>query len=521
MKTFLQRFGTFVLGVLHGFDRLRFRGSKRQLCNAAGVLSYLSHVRVSLVDYKAHYAKDSTIRLCRFIETEAKQAGLYRYLNNCQEEKEKVALRMASERGRRQGLIAVLGCVEPCQIVQVRGNPETKKLEPRIELGKCLHYYHYYLDPQYGLRYTRLQSWFPFTMHVGLNGRDWLARQMTNAGLDHAQKDNTFTWVEDWEAAQALLDQQLRTDWSALLEGWARESHPWLEQLLPCPIPYYWAVQEAEYATDIAFRQAEDLARLYPRWVHQATALLHSTDVLRFMGYRLTKAGQPRQNLAGEVLTTIKELVTGTCVKHRVLQNLLKMYDKFAQVLRLENLLINVRDFKVFRQREGDPDGPMAYLRLRKGVADLYRRAELGQKINERYAEALAAVEDKTSLAELARDLGQRTTWKGQPVRALNPLAPGDVALLEAINRGEFLLNGFRNRDLRALLFADSPVATPPEAKRQSAKVTRLLRLLRAHGLITKVPKTHRYQLSTSGRSQVNALLAARQANPDHLLKAA
>lgn len=521
MKFFLQRFGALVLGVLHGFDRLRFRGSKRLLCYPAGVLSLLSQLRVRLVDYKEHYAKDTTIALCRSIETQAKEAGLYRYLNNCQEEKEEVALRMAAEQGRRQGLIAVLGCVEPCQIVQVRGNPETKKLEPRIELGRCLHYYHYYLDPKYGLRYTRLQSWFPFTMHVGLNGRDWLARQMTNAGLAYVQKDNTFTWVQDWEATQALLDKQLRTDWSALLEGWAQESHPWLEKLLPCSVPYYWAVQEAEYATDIAFRTAADLGRLYPRWVHQATALLQSTDVLRFLGYRLTKAGQPRQDLGGEVRSTIKELVTGTCVKHHVLQNLLKMYDKFGQVLRLENLLINVRDFKVFRQREGDPEGPMAYLRLRKAVADMHRRAELGQKINDRYAAALATVEDKIPLAELAGDLGQRTTWKGRPARALNPLAADDAALLTAINRGEFVLNGFRNRDLRALLFANSPAATPEESKRQSAKVTRLLRLLRAHGIVTKVPKTHRYQLSPSGRSKLTGLLAARQANTQQLLNAA
>lgn len=521
MTSFLQRFAAVVLGVLHGFDHLRFRGSKRLLCYPAGALSYLWKLQVLLKDYKEYYAKETTIALCRSIETEAKQAGLYRYLNNCQEQKEEVALRMAAEQGRRQGLIAVLGCVEPCRILQVRGNPQTKMLEPRIEFGKCLHYYHYFLDADYGLRYTRLQSWFPFTMHVGLNGRDWLARQMTKAELTYVQKDNTFTWVQDWEAAQALLDEQRTTAWPALLDRWAQQSHPWLENLLKCPVPYYWSAQEAEYATDIAFRTAEDLGRLYPRWVHQATALLQSTDVLRFLGYRLTKAGQPRQDLDGEVLTTIKELVTGTCVKHHVLQNLLKMYDKFGQVLRLENLLINVRDFKVFRQREGDPDGPMQYLRLRKGVADMHRRAELGQKINERYAAALATVAEKTPLAELTGDLGQHTTWKGRPARALNPLAAGDVALLEAINRGEFILNGFRNRDLRALLFAESPAATPEEAKRQSAKVTRLLRLLRAHGIITKVPKTHRYQVSAAGRNKVTALLAARHANTEQLLNAA
>jgi hypothetical protein len=520
MKSFFQRFGSLILGVLHGFDRLRFRGSKRLLCNPGGVASYLSQVNVLLKDYKS-YAKATTVELCKTIETQAKPAGLYRYLNNSQESKEETALRLAAEHGRQHGLIAVLGCVEPCQVVQVRGNRQTRELELRIEPSKCLHYYHYYLDADYGLRYTRLQTWFPFTMHVGVNGRDWLARQMTQAGLAYQQKDNCFTRCADWEAAQRLLDEQLTTDWASLLDGWAAASHPWLSQLLGPPVPYYWSVQEGEYATDIAFRTPEDLQRLYPRFVQYATGPLKSTDVLRFLGYRVTKAGRPHRNLAGEVVTTVKELVEGTCVRHRVLQNVQKMYDKFGQVLRLENLLINVRDFKVFRTREGDPDGPMEYLRLRKGVADVHRRAELGQKINERYAAALATVEEKTPLGELVKGLGQPTIWKGRSVRALNPLAPADVELLEAVNRGEFLLNGFRNRDLRALLFADAASAKGEEAKRQSAKVTRLLRLLRAHGVITKVPKTHRYQVSAAGRNQIAALLAARQAGTEQLLKAA
>jgi len=273
MRSFLQRFGSLILGVLHGFDRLRLRGSRRLLCNPGGVSSFLSQVPVPLKDYKS-YAKETTVALCKTIETEAKQAGLYQYLNNCQESKEETALRLAAEHQTQQGLIAVLGCVEPCQVVQVRGNRQTRELELRIEPGKCLHYYHYYLDADYGLRYTRLQSWFPFTMHVGLNGRDWLARQMTKAGLAYQQKDNCFTWVEDWEAAQRLLDEQLTTEWAPLLDGWAAESHPWLPQLLVPPVPYYWSVQEGEYATDIAFRTPEDLQRLYPRLVQYATGPL-------------------------------------------------------------------------------------------------------------------------------------------------------------------------------------------------------------------------------------------------------
>src|SRR5439155_6005942 len=166
--------------------------------------------------YKS-YAKTTTVQLCQAIETAAKQAGLYQYLNNCQVSKEETALQRAAENKRTTGLIAVLGCVEPCQILQVRCSPETKQLEPRLEPGKCLHDYHYYLDPDFGLRYTRQQSWFPFTMHVRLNGRDWLAQQLIKAGLRYTKKDNGFTWVEDWGAAQRLLDEQLTTAWAALL----------------------------------------------------------------------------------------------------------------------------------------------------------------------------------------------------------------------------------------------------------------------------------------------------------------
>jgi hypothetical protein len=93
--------------------------------------------------------------------------------------------------------------------------------------------------------------------------------------------------------------------------------------------------------------------------------------VLRFLGYRVRKDGKPRADWAGEVTTRSKALVEGTCVKHQVLDNLRKMYDKFGPVLRLETLLRKVRDFKVYRTRAGAPDGPMDYGRLRKGVADL------------------------------------------------------------------------------------------------------------------------------------------------------
>jgi hypothetical protein len=148
------------------------------------------------------------------------------------------------------------------------------------------------------------------------------------------------------------------------------------------------------------------------------------------------------------------------------------------------------------------------------------RRAEISQAANERYLESLASVDETTPLEQLAGPLCRPVTWKGQRVRALNPLAKDDATLLQAVNRGEFLLHGFRNRDLVSLLYSSRRVPHE-EQRRRSAAVTRKLRLLRAHRLIKKVPHTHRYQLTEHGRTIITALLAAQQANTSQRLKAA
>lgn len=113
----------------------------------------------------------------------------------------------------------------------------------------------------------------------------------------------------------------------------------------------------------------------------------------------------------------------------------------------------------------------------------------------------------------------QRTKWKGRSARALNPLAQDDAKLLQAIHSGEFLLEGFRNRDLRQVLFGDAD--SPEERRRQMAKVTRLIRILRTHGLVHKISKTHRYTVSPQGCNTITALLTARAANTKELLQIA
>jgi hypothetical protein len=120
----------------------------------------------------------------------------------------------------------------------------------------------------------------------------------------------------------------------------------------------------------------------------------------------------------------------------------------------------------------------------------------------------------------LLKPLGQAVFQNGRRVaRPLNPLTGADGELLRTVANGDYLVHGFRNRDLRASLLG--PCADAQERRRQAAKITRQLALLKAHGLIKKIAKTHRYQLTAFGRRVTTALLAANAANADQFTTAA
>jgi hypothetical protein len=151
VKTFIQRFGSNILGVLHGFDRIRFRGTRRFLANVAGMMNFLWHRQVLLKDFQA-FAGNLTTQVRQAAEAVAlQQARPIEYLHNSVMDKEAWARTLAQRDGIQQGLIGVLKAVEGCWSYHVGPNRAKKKLELRAQPSKCLHYYHYFLDPEVGL----------------------------------------------------------------------------------------------------------------------------------------------------------------------------------------------------------------------------------------------------------------------------------------------------------------------------------------------------------------------------------
>lgn len=507
-ESFYSKFGRQITAVLSGFDRIRFRATLRMLYQPGMMDRYLAYCGIGLNRFK-EFAESTTAKIKAAAYQAAALAGRpLKYLGNNQLSKEDLARDLAHRDKIKEGLITIFTAVEPCLSYSVRGDHQTKKSKLVLETRKCTHFYHYYMHEQFGMLHVRVQSWLPFSVDVCLNGRAWLARQMDSAGLSYDQRDNCFIWVSDPVAAQQLLDQQLQTDWSSRLDDLLTRAHPLHAELgKPLGQRYYWSATQTEFATDLCFRDAVSLQALYPQFLHHAIRSFQSSDVLRFLGKRV-----PGMFRAGEVKSTLKNRPEGVRLRHTVNGNSVKVYNKEASILRVETTIVHAEQFRVYRP---DSHGELKWQGLRRGVADLWRRAQVSQAANSRYLEALASVTGTTPLFQEAQTVCRPVFLKGERYRPLNPWSVQDGTLLEAISRGEFTLNGFRNRDLRKLLYPNTDQIS--ERRRQSAALTRKLAILRAHRLIAKVSGTHRYNLTKSGRRILTALLAARRADVDQL----
>jgi hypothetical protein len=515
VNQFVARHASLVTCTLSGFDRVVLRGHLLPLLRDRGMFTFLTRAGVRLLDFKKFVLETSErVKQAALAEVQRRRRP-ESYLESPKVSKEDLARRLLREHPlQRPGLICAFKAVEPCMSFEYHRSADPGECGLKLRPKKCLHLYKYWLHPVLGFMSARLQTWFPFNVQICFNGREWLAQQLRRRGCLFKRVDNCFTWLANPVLAQRLMDEQLNTDWPAMLTPIARALNPLHDELFaPWPMDYYWSGYQTEWATDVVFENPHALASIYPALVQHATAHLQSPDVMRFL------APKAHGNFTGEIVTSFKDRAEGVRVKHWVRGNSIKRYDKAGSILRVETTIARTNDFKVLRPRHDLPAGRLEWRPLRKGIADLHRRAEVSQRSNERYLDALAVVDDTTPCSHLFDAVARPVVDEGRRFRALRIGDPDDLALLQTISRGEFATAGFRNRELRRLLHPASSTAPTAAQRRLSAQISRKLRLLRAHGLIKKIPRTHRYQLTERGRLLTAALRATRDANVKQLLR--
>jgi hypothetical protein len=505
MESFLVQHRDRVLGTLSGFDRLLFRGTLRSISYCAGMDRFLGAQHVRYADFSP-FVEDLSTRTKDHAEKVAQDHKRpYVYLQSSAERKEDIAKQIAKDDHINEGLVCILSCVEPCHSYHIRRNAKTQKPELVSVERKCLHLYYYYVDREFGLFHVRLQTWAPYPIQVCLNGREYLARRLTKEGIAFEQRDNCFARIDDLPKAQAMLDSLITRNWHRFLNMLVRRVNPLLGPQAGLDLhPYYWTIRDSEYATDVMFRKAEDLQAIYPALIDHAIHQFHSKDVLRFLGRRINA------RFNGEVTTSLLDRTEGVRIKHWVERNSIKMYDKEGSVLRIETTISNPRMFKAYREvlRHGQPG--MAWIPMRKGLADIARRAEVGRAANQRYLEALSVVKQPAPTHRVLDPVSRRIVKDGRPYRGLRPITVEETALFDAILRGEHLVQGFRNKDLHRQL-GHGEVTDSKLRRQASGRITRLLRLLRAHGLIRKVAKTNYYRITPKGHHVMTTALRIRE----------
>lgn len=486
MKDFLDKHRDKITGTLSCPDRIILKGHL-PLDYPAGMESFLFQQGIRIADFKS-FAPCQAERL----KDHAKQVAAlarrpFRYLDR-PERKDDRARAIAALDGITEGLVCVLSVIEPCRTFKVVPG----KRRPHLESAKrkCLFIYFYYLHPVFGLIHVRIQTWFPFLVQVYVNGHEWLARRMDEQGIKYRAIDNAFSWIEDPEAAQRLADRLPKETWLPLLDELACAVNPLLRDLLQ-GLRYYWVIDQAEYATDIMFKDREALQSLYPRLLRHASLCFSAEDVLTFLGRRLHHA------FAGEVLNDCKKRWPGARIKHRMKENWLKMYDKRGCVLRIETVINRPYEFRIWRRanRKGQP--VMGWHPMLKRIGHFPRYTEVSRIANYRYLNALAVVDDPAEAYRSLHRIAEPAQHNGRNVRGFNPAARDDIKLFTAVMAGDNAVMGLRNGDVRKALGLASKDAG--HNRKASARVSRLLKRLHVHGFLAKIPRSRRWRVTKAG----------------------
>ena len=504
MKKFIDKHTRKITGTIACFDRILFKGYLR-ISWAESMDQFMTSQGLLLKDFKKFVTKHSE-RVKGHAKTMAEKSRRpYIHLNG-RIRKEEKAREIAKKDGISQGLICVFSAVEACQSFKLAYGKDRPCLVNARR--KCLCLYYYFFDREFGFMHIRIPTWFPFTIQIYLNGHEWLAEKMNHHGIAHRKLDNAFLYIEDPQRAQRFSNGFAKKNWPRILNAFAKRFNPLLKDLLQS-MEYYWIADQVEFATDVMFTDHATLKPLYKELLRHATLCFSAEDVLTFLGRKL------HGRFEGEVLTDYKKRWPGARVKHRMKMNGIKMYDKHGSVLRIETVINHPYEFKIRRRGRRKGQEVMGWFPMAKGVANLYRYAEVSLIANDRYLDALSAVDDPAKAQQHIQNIAKRVRRNGKSYRGFNPISKIDLQLFLSVLRGEHSIMGFRNRDIRTRLFPKTK--DPISRRRHSSSVSRLLKLLHVHKLIAKIPRSRRWRVTSIGQVIMSMFIRLHHGNYSHL----
>ncbi|RLC16833.1 MAG: hypothetical protein DRH93_18230 [Deltaproteobacteria bacterium] len=520
MKLFIDKFSNLVKGTISGFDRIVFKGLVLPLMSTSEVMTFCRYKGILNKDYKKWIVKQTKIIIDNADQYARVNCGHpIIHIPTWRIRKEKLAHEQQKKGNILSGLIGVWSCLERGSSYRAvycaeAGFPQLKHYQVQ-----CKHLYFYFDDIEYGFMNIRLQTWFPYHIQICLNGREWLRRALEKEGIKFFVHGNKFLYIEDYQKAQQLLDKQLDIRFTDMLNDFALRIFPDMKDILGPYLSYYWTLWQSEWATDFIFDTSASLKSIMDSLLRYAHIAGTSCRVLRYLDRPVTKSGRPDNRAQDTVVTRITDFNDGIRLRHWVDHNSVKIYNE-QNNLRVETTINDPGKFKVFRHKQGqDKKETKQRLPLRKGVMDTPLRAAVSQDVNNRLMDDLSFLKEETPLCNIMDGLIKGIIKNGRKFRGLDPVGK-DRELILLLTDPAFMISGFTNKMLRNDL-SNVSFGSGRRDKQLSAKVSRHLKLLRVHGIIRKLPRQNRYQVTIKGMQLAKALNALLAASTENLLKMA
>lgn len=488
-----KKYSDKITGVISCFDRVVIQGTLPGWCYNMGMTSFLYAQKIKIFDYPA-FANTLRLELRDHAELIAKDNNLeIEFIRKSKSFRKEARIKeLLASRGMQPGLVHIFSAMEACTSYKPWHDKKTGKTFLTYDSGKCLHYYFYFIDKVFGLCYLRVPTWAPFRLQFYYNGHNWLAEKLNKASVTYTLRENAFTSLDDCEKAQTLSDGFRVDDLKEALDVFASRYCPVIKKF---QLAYHWSIMQAEYATDIIFKEKEHLNAIYEPLVRTAIHSVKPENIATFLGRKIHPAYQ------GEIGNNFNTRILGTRIKHQMGASSIKMYDKFGQVLRIETTTNDVSQFKCFRDvQHRDSSIERKNAPMKKGIYSMFPLSGLLKASNRRYIEFISSFDDVSDGVSNLKKVSATVVTDKRTYKGFNFFAEDDVKLLITLDRGEFNINGFRNKTLQ-----------PHLADKSSSQISRILKRLNKHGIIKKIGKTYKYYLTRLGKAAIAAGLIVKE----------
>jgi DNA-binding HxlR family transcriptional regulator len=388
---------------------------------------------------------------------------------------------MAEHLGRftaAEGVLFVGKAQEKAAVVRTerRRNPQTGQPYPWLVRSTAMvnHFYFYAVDADFGPFFLKFCSYFPYNAKLCLNGHEYVKRQLARRGIAYAALDNGVLSCADPATLQALCDGLTAAKIEALLRKWlARLPHPFAARDRRAGYRYRLSVLQAEFSLTQVLDRPVTGRMFFEEVIRENLDLGRPDQVQLIFGRRVTKRTPGRFRTRVITEGVIPSLHIDD--KH----TRIKQYHKAGRALRTETTINDAGDFG-----------------LRKGLSHLSALRKVGFQANRRLLDVQWISHDCAIGDAAFVRLSQPVRTAGQRAPALRFADPVVQALLSVLILFRLLTDGWRQRDLAdplaSLLGIPASALTP-------GRLTYQLRRLRLHGLIARLPGTHRYRVTEHG----------------------